>query len=256
MTNPKADEKVNSELLMAVREWTDLLARSHFDDETQGVQIKPFVYRIDPDVKKIPKNRMKYYDFFEGKDDYLERLRKQYFVCSWNEKKTYKQKFYGLIKKIKIPISFESFQDALEFFVHYGNEVRIKLLEEDLVRQRQDKVRKLCFIEICSFYPHLLRFQPKPCLISKTEDIEYWVDRVQKYINVKSHRLQFTVRLLCYASKMETGEQCLRLTRVHSESGESIDHQDPDISVFFTEAKLKDAEGAFDYKAALSKIVA
>jgi len=253
MSKQAAEKKAAPDLAKEVREWVDLLARSHYEDLTYGPIFEHIPYKPKEKVEKLSATT---------KTSYVQKWQEEARAAgknlipippnNWRSK--LKSSFAKYVDKDD---AFEDWEETLAILLHRKREASAKVWHGRDIERRRRVVQKLPFHEIARQYPHLFRFQPSVFLIPEGENIEYWVDRIQKYIDLKAQKLKFRVDLSCYASTTVAGDQCLRLCRVHhvSESPVHIDLVSEEVNEVFAEAKLLKEEKVFDYRKHLQEMV-
>ena len=246
-------DSASPDLLKEVREWVDLLARSHYEDLQLGpiFQNSPFV--TDESPPKLTKEAKDGYVFKWS--DQAREARKNVVIPPGNWRSELKRTFAKFIDPSDLP-PFDNWEETLAILQHRRKEASRKAWEKRGIEKRRRMIEKMPYFELCAQYGHLLRFQPTPFVIPEGEDLGYWVERIQKYIDLKAEKLQFRVKLFCFESQLVTGEKCLRLCRIHK-AGEvihKIDDVSTEVNEVFNDHKLLEAEKAFDYRKHLKEM--
>lgn len=254
MSAGNSKDSASPDLLKEVREWVDLLARSHYEDLQFGpiFQNTPFI--PDDTVPKLTKEAKEAYVFkWSAK---AREAKKPVVIPPGNWKSELKRTFAKFINTSDMP-PFDNWEETLALLQHRRREASRKSWEKRGLEKRRRMIERMPYFELCAQYGHLLRFQPTPFVIPEGEDLSYWVERIQKYVDLKAKKLEFRVKLFCFESQLVTGEKCLRLCRIHK-AGEvihKIDDVSTEVNEVFNDQKLLEAEKVFDYRKHLKEMI-
>ena len=193
------------DLAQSVRDWAESAFQQHYLDILQG----PDLSFLKPYVRK---------------KDLVELTEKEWDIVYKNnpsfkheEPKNWRQRWgwqisKALPKRMKRP-KINDWKEAYTWLRFLEEENTSERIHNGRMKSFKKKISKMSLEEVISEYPMFLRFNPERYCLPESADTEYWVKRVNTFLDLKCKNRNVSIPVHCYSS-IRNGENELILYRV------------------------------------------
>lgn len=231
-----AEDTAPVDLAQSLRDWAESAFQQHYLDTLQGADLsslKPYVRRkklVELTQKEwdvVYKNNPKYKT--EGPENWRQR---------WGFRIS-----KALPRGMKRP-QLNDWKEAYTWLRFLEEENANEAIHNSRLKSFKNKISKMKLEEVICEYPMYLRFNPKWYTLPKSEDAEYWVNRINAFLDLKCKNRNLSIPVRCYSSPSNGGCNLI-LYRVSTmtESELSVESFDSAIKEFNqTKEELKPLE--------------